>query len=47
LEFTQPFPNEIGIFCDELKKAGVFFTLRKSRGEDINAACGQLVAAWS
>jgi adenine C2-methylase RlmN of 23S rRNA A2503 and tRNA A37 len=27
-----------------MEKNGIFFTLRKSRGQDINAACGQLRA---
>ncbi|MFA6281844.1 MAG: 23S rRNA (adenine(2503)-C(2))-methyltransferase RlmN [Candidatus Omnitrophota bacterium] len=47
LKFAQPSPGDISLFCRELKNAGVFFTLRKSRGQDISAACGQLVAAWS
>ncbi|MFA5270981.1 MAG: 23S rRNA (adenine(2503)-C(2))-methyltransferase RlmN [Candidatus Omnitrophota bacterium] len=46
LEFSQSNQEETKDFCDELKNSGVFFTLRKSRGQDINAACGQLVAAW-
>ena len=47
LEFNQPNLEETGAFCKELENAGIFFTLRKSRGQDINAACGQLVAAWN
>jgi 23S rRNA (adenine2503-C2)-methyltransferase len=46
-EFDQPVPMEIESFCRELEAARVFFTLRKPRGEDINAACGQLAASWS
>jgi len=45
--FKQPIPSEIEDFCSELKKAGLFYTLRKSRGQDIHAACGQLYALWS
>jgi 23S rRNA (adenine2503-C2)-methyltransferase len=33
-------------FIEVLKKKRVFYTLRKSRGEDISAACGQLRALW-
>ncbi len=35
---------EVDSFRSELKRLGLFFTLRKSRGQDINAACGQLKA---
>ena len=34
------------LFQQELKRRGVFFTLRKSRGQDIEAACGQLRAYY-
>jgi 23S rRNA (adenine2503-C2)-methyltransferase len=30
-------------FRDELNRAGVIATIRRTRGEDIDAACGQLV----
>lgn len=33
-------------FKEELKKRNVFYTSRKSRGQDINAACGQLRALY-
>jgi 23S rRNA (adenine2503-C2)-methyltransferase len=46
LGFKAAGPREIKIFSEILKKAGIFFTLRKSRGQDISAACGQLQAAW-
>lgn len=42
--FLAPDESEIGNFEKELEKCGVFFTLRKSRGRDIAAACGQLRA---
>ena len=45
-EFKAPSQEKVDIFSQELKKGGVFFTLRKSRGRDINAACGQLRAKY-
>jgi 23S rRNA (adenine2503-C2)-methyltransferase len=48
----NPFPNSayqcssaetIARFKDVLYKAGIVTTIRKTRGEDIDAACGQLV----
>jgi len=42
LDFLPPQEEEINNFKNELNKKGIFFTLRKSRGQDINAACGQL-----
>jgi 23S rRNA (adenine2503-C2)-methyltransferase len=47
LDFKPPSPEEIAAFKNELTRQGIFFTLRKSRGEDIRAACGQLRAIWS
>lgn len=44
--FKEPGSSEIEDFCNELKKAGLFYTLRKSRGADIHASCGQLYALW-
>ncbi|MDD4182439.1 MAG: 23S rRNA (adenine(2503)-C(2))-methyltransferase RlmN [Candidatus Omnitrophica bacterium] len=44
--FKEPSSSEIEGFCSELKRAGLFYTLRKSRGQDIKAACGQLYALW-
>lgn len=38
--------EEIDMFCQRLKKRGVFFTARKGRGQDIEAACGQLKAKY-
>lgn len=43
-KFKAPAQEKVDIFSQELKRRGVFFTLRKSRGRDINAACGQLRA---
>lgn len=46
LVFKAPSAEEIKDFTSALKKNNIFFTLRKSRGQDINAACGQLRALW-
>jgi 23S rRNA (adenine2503-C2)-methyltransferase len=32
----------INLFHEELKESGIFSTIRKTRGDDIDAACGQL-----
>ncbi len=45
-ELKAPDKETVDIFSQELKRRGVFFTLRKSRGQDINAACGQLRAEY-
>ncbi len=45
-EFRAPPQETVDIFSQELKKRSAFFTLRKSRGQDINAACGQLRAEY-
>ncbi|UCD15818.1 MAG: 23S rRNA (adenine(2503)-C(2))-methyltransferase RlmN [Candidatus Omnitrophota bacterium] len=42
--YQPPSQEEVSRFISELKKRKVFFTLRKPRGQDINAACGQLRA---
>jgi len=44
--FKEPSSSEIEGFCNELKRAGLFYTLRKPRGADIHASCGQLYALW-
>jgi 23S rRNA (adenine2503-C2)-methyltransferase len=44
--FSFPTQKEINLFKEELKRYGLFFTLRKSRGKDINAGCGQLRAQF-
>ncbi len=47
----NPFPNsglrcssmrQIKDFCQQTNNAGIFTTIRKTRGSDIDAACGQL-----
>ena len=37
-------PGNIAQFAQELRRAGVNVTVRRSRGLDISAACGQLQA---
>lgn len=45
--YKLPAQKEIEEFTAALKKKGVIFTLRKSRGQDIAAACGQLRSTMS
>ncbi len=40
--FTRSSPGRIAAFRDILMEAGLVTTTRKTRGEDINGACGQL-----
>lgn len=42
IKLEAPERKEILLFKDYLEKQGLNVTLRKERGEDINAACGQL-----
>ncbi len=42
LNIEPPKQQEISFFKDTLLKSGIKVTLRKPRGEDIEAACGQL-----
>jgi 23S rRNA (adenine2503-C2)-methyltransferase len=42
LNIEPPNKLEILLFKDYLSKSGVNITLRRPRGEDIDAACGQL-----
>jgi 23S rRNA (adenine2503-C2)-methyltransferase len=41
-QFLPPNKSDILLFRDRLAKSGTHVTLRKSRGQDIDAACGQL-----
>lgn len=43
-QFQPTGKDEIVAFTEELRRRNIFFTLRKSRGCDIKAACGQLRA---
>jgi 23S rRNA (adenine2503-C2)-methyltransferase len=38
--------NEVAVFKDALMKSGIHATVRAARGEDIEAACGQLRARY-
>ena len=42
-DFREPAEARIQAFSDRLKSYGCFVTVRRSRGRDVNAACGQLV----
>ena len=46
LDWEAPDTLEIAEFRRILEERGVFSTLRKSRGRDIQASCGQLRADW-
>ncbi|HJU83034.1 MAG TPA: 23S rRNA (adenine(2503)-C(2))-methyltransferase RlmN [Holophagaceae bacterium] len=41
--FHEPLEQRIQAFSDRLKTHGCFVTVRRSRGRDVQAACGQLV----
>lgn len=45
--WKEPSPEEIESFTSVLRDKRVFFTLRRARGRDINAACGQLKTWFS
>ena len=42
LEWTRPSVRRQDAFVDALRKGGVSVTIRREKGHDINAACGQL-----
>lgn len=44
LKFTTPSDKEIRCFTDELRKLGVNYTIRRSKGRENSAACGQLAS---
>ena len=44
-QYTRSSNNRIHAFKDILEKGGFITTIRKTRGDDIDAACGQLVGA--
>lgn len=46
LEYESPDIEEIKEFRDSLNRKGIIATIRASRGEDINAACGLLSTRW-
>ncbi len=41
-EFEQALPEKVDAFAHHLKKNGIVAKVRRSRGKDIDAACGQL-----
>jgi 23S rRNA (adenine2503-C2)-methyltransferase len=45
-KWKVPDKEKIRNFTEILKKKGIFYTLRKSKGQDIEAACGQLRANY-
>ena len=42
LPYERPSEDAINLFCRTLLKAGVRATVRREKGHDIDAACGQL-----
>jgi 23S rRNA (adenine2503-C2)-methyltransferase len=42
IDFTRPTDDVVNRFAKILAEAGVTVSVRKSRGRDIRAACGQL-----
>lgn len=42
LDFTMPSEREIQGFTGELRRMGINFTIRRSKGQNIAGACGQL-----
>jgi 23S rRNA (adenine2503-C2)-methyltransferase len=41
-DFVRSRASDIGRFQQQLRKRGLIVTTRKTRGDDIDAACGQL-----
>ncbi len=41
-EFQQAAPEAVNLYISELQKVGIVVKVRRSRGKDIDAACGQL-----
>ena len=41
-QFQQASPEAIDAYVNALERNGVTVTVRRSRGKDIDAACGQL-----
>ncbi|WP_395053349.1 23S rRNA (adenine(2503)-C(2))-methyltransferase RlmN [Flavobacterium sp.] len=41
-EFQQASPEAVNLYISELQKVGIVVKVRRSRGKDIDAACGQL-----
>ncbi len=45
LDFRAPEPESVRVFADHLTASGIPCSIRKNRGRDISAACGQLAVA--
>jgi len=45
-KFAQPNSQRVDAFSDELHKRGLAATIRRSRGQDISGACGQLAGEF-
>lgn len=43
-DLRKPEREQVLAFCRRLNEAGIVTTVRKTRGDDIDAACGQLAA---
>jgi 23S rRNA (adenine2503-C2)-methyltransferase len=41
--FREPTEGHVHAFANRLHQHGCFVTVRRSRGRDVQAACGQLV----
>jgi 23S rRNA (adenine2503-C2)-methyltransferase len=41
--FREPGEDRVQAFSDWLKARGCFVTVRRSRGRDVQGACGQLI----
>jgi 23S rRNA (adenine2503-C2)-methyltransferase len=41
-EFRQTTPERLNVFKNHLESKGIIVNVRRSRGKDIDAACGQL-----
>ncbi len=44
MSFKSPDDNDIRLFTNELKKLGISYSIRRSKGRDISGACGQLAS---
>ena len=47
LQYERSLPETIEVFRDALLAAGIMTITRKTRGDDVDAACGQLVGRFS
>ncbi len=45
VSYTSPHPDNVDMFFQALHQAHIFVSVRKTRGQDIYAACGQLANA--